>query len=184
MLKQKTQQGLFLKKINWNWKRVKLKTILFSLLGLLVLSELSYFGYLYFTETSSINKKTEKYTALKNDNITLKKMTSSLSEINGVDRIKISRKYVKKIKKKIGAEVTHADIITKASRTGGKNTYYIVRLKYDAENKNSLLKLIAVLYLDDKITAIRALKQQYIEIVIKEERQKKSRNRGTSLKGN
>lgn len=147
--------------------KLTLTKIIYSVLITVVLVEAVGFTYLYYSQSTSQKALKEEVRILKEGNAVLSKMATDYTEINGVDRIGVTRKYVRPIKRKLGAEIVRADIISKISKKGHNDVYYRIKLKYMADSLISLRKLIALLYLDDDIVAITNVKQQYIEAVIK-----------------
>lgn len=160
-------------KLKLKIKNLNKTKIIYILLAVIVISEIAVFGGLKYSqhkEEASLRKEVKK---LEMDTKTLAKMTDLYQGVNGVDRISLQNKYLKKIKNKIGAEVTKVDIISKTSKRNAKFKYFKIQLAYSAINESSLRKLLAVLYLDDEIVAITNLSLKNIEIIVKQKVKKR-----------
>lgn len=152
--------------------KLNLTVSIYALLAFIIVTETGFFAYKYYSQIQAEKILKDEIEVLKKDNSVLSKMANDYTGINGVDRFNITKKYVRHIKDKLGAEVTRADIVSKISKKGQDSVYYIVRLKYDADSLNSLRKLISLLYLDDSIIAVTDVRKSYIQVVIKNHKQK------------
>jgi len=153
-----------------NFKKVKKNTllkVLISTLLLIIIAESSYYVYIYYTKTQEINSLKEENKIQKDKiQITLKNR-DDFNKMTEDEKIYFYNKFANK-SYLFGLKTENIDFIKKMTPKGSRETFYFMKIYFNTDSKNALIKYVALIYLDPNILKITKITKDNIEIISKE----------------